>query len=335
MPGMQPDLEYSMNDARNATRACPLCGNDAVQIIATIRADQIVNSSPYYDDSSYDRLGVSADQKFGVTQCRPCDFAFTSSIPPDEILHGLYGSDDDLENSVKVFSRPARAAYAFRALSRLLQVIAERTFVDDKGVTDRPIRILDVGCACGVGSLGLVHRHYPYEVVGIEVSEPTRTYLAEQGMTVYKRLDDVPPSMVFDGILLNDVLEHVPNPLDFVSKLPVLSSSRTAIWINVPNFIGWRLAQIVEQMNSGSMDVSKDLNPWEHLSYFSPRSLDSLMNTIGARRLTVNPVDYPIACDTIGDVLKVWIRTMRDVWRIYARRYPQEFTTSGVFVFAK
>ncbi|MFT5447956.1 MAG: SAM-dependent methyltransferase [Gammaproteobacteria bacterium] len=327
-----------MSDVDNATRACPLCGNENARTIATMRAEQIVNSSPYYSDSSYDRLLVEAHDRFGVSQCQRCDFAFASNVPSDDFLSRLYGghgnSNSDLEASVGVFARPDRAAYAFRALSRLLQVIAQTTTVDSMGATNGPIRILDVGCAYAVGSLGLIQHHYPYEVVGVEVSEATRNYLANQGMTSYAQLCDVPPDTVFDGILLNDVLEHVATPLDFVRQLKRLSDEQTAIWVNVPNFIDWRLAKIVEQVNSGSMDVPTDFNPWEHLSYFSPQSLDAVMNTIGARRLLERPVEYPVTCDSIVELLQTWLRATRDVWRIYARTYPQNFSTSGIFVFS-
>lgn len=83
------------------------------------------------------------------------------------------------------------------------------------------------------------------------------------------------------------------------------------------------------------MDVPTDFNPWEHLSYFSPRSLDTVMKTIGARRWLDRPVEYPVTCDSVVELLQTWLRATRDVWRIYAKTYPQQFSTSGIFVFDK
>lgn len=324
-----------MTHTNEASRACPLCGGDNTPIIARIRADQIIRSSPYYDDSSYERLGVSPSATYGISQCRECDFVFASQVPSDEFLERLYGGEGAIESAVRIFARPGRAAYAFRALSRLLQAIAARTNVDGKGVAEHPIKILDVGCAYGVGSLGLIHCHYPYEVAGVEWSKSTRDYLSSQGMAAYSSLDDVAAGTVFDGILLNDILEHVPNPVDVVTKLRELSDSRTVIWVSVPNFIDWRLSDIVIQIDAGSTSIPTDLNPWEHLSYFSPRTLDALMKIAGAKRLTENPVEYPIACESIGEVFKAWARVARDVWRIYTHKYPRGFTTAAIFVFGE
>jgi SAM-dependent methyltransferase len=322
-----------MSEAGTAARSCPLCGNENARTIAAMRADQIVNSSPYYNDSSYDRLAVKAHDTFAVDRCQPCDFAFALNVPSDDFLNRLYAGDGDLQDALGVFARPERAAYTYRALSRLLQVIAQRTITNSKGAASRPIRILDVGCAYAVGSLGLTQQHYPYEVVGVEISEQTRNYLSAQGMTSYARLADVPTDTAFDGILLNDVLEHVDTPIDFVHQLRMLSDKQTAIWINVPNYAHWRLRRIVEQVNSGDMDIPTDFNPWEHLSYFSPRSLDAVMKTIGARRWQERPVEYPVACGSVIELLQTWLRATRDVWRIYKKTYPQEFSTAGIFLF--
>lgn len=314
------------------SRSCPLCGSDRVSILASVRAEVIVHSSQYYDEGAYERLGVDKDSQFGISKCNECDFVFSAQVPSAEFLDKLYDGGSSLEESVAIFARPARAAYAFKCLSLVLSEIAKRVAVDARGVSERRIRILDVGCAFGVGSLGLARKYYPYEVTGIEISSATRSYLADQGMQAYASLEDVPEGLCFDGIILNDVLEHVADPLGLLQAIKRLSAEQAVLWINVPNFIDWRLEQIVSQISSGDMCVPKDMNPWEHLSYFSPRTLNLMMKRAGFYRAKPSVREYPVICDSVFGMPRKVLRYARDLWVNYARSFDSGHVTSGIFV---
>ncbi len=312
-------------------RTCPLCGSDDASTVVSIYASQIIASSPYYDDSSYARLNIQPQAKFGISRCNDCTFTFASAKPSDEFLEKLYGDVDEIERSVKVYARPARAAYAFNALSRLLNAISRRFPTNAPGMPDDNVRILDVGCAFGAASLGLTLPYYPYEISGVELAKSTRAYLSKQGMKAYRSLEEIPDGSSFDGILLNDVLEHIADPVPFIAQIRRVCSPQTVVWVNVPNFIDWRLFQIAARVSSGNMDIPKDLNPWEHLSYFSPKTLDELMQKVGFRRVSESTVEYLIKCDSPVEILKSLMRMFRDIWRIYKKRYPREFSTSALF----
>lgn len=322
-----------MSDA-NTSRNCPLCASNNWEIIARGHAEQIIRASPYYDQSSFTRLGIDPTTAFTLSRCRNCRFVYSSHVPSGEFLDRLYSGHGNIEESVRVFSRPGRAAYAFKSLSILLREIANQHESDDRGVVDRPVRILDVGCAYGVGTLGLIHPHYPYEVVGVEWSNLARQYVSELGMKSFRSLNELDDVEPFDGILLNDVLEHIPDPVMFMNLVKTLAHAHTAIWINVPNFIEWRLLDIIERVNSGSTTLPMDLNPWEHLSYFSPVTLNALMAKVGARRLCAVQIDYPVNCNSLKDFVISIVRACRDFFWIYRGKYPSEISTSGIFVFA-
>lgn len=315
-----------------ASRECPLCASSNVHIVARMSAQQIIHSSAYYDDSWYARLQVEPESTFGIAKCDDCCFVFSSQVPSESFLDQIYGYSPSLESSVATFARPARAAFAYRSLAELLDTIGAHAQQDGRGVVANKIKILDVGCAFGVGSLGLAVQHYPYEVSGVEWSQATRDYLAEQGMRTYKTLDEIDSSLYFDGIILNDVLEHVADPVSFVKKLATYCHANTAVWVNVPDFIEWRMGDVLAQVNAGSMNVPKDMNPWEHLSYFSPQSLTKLMADAGFKRKPKLQVDYKIRRGAFVDTIKTMLRTLRDSWRIYTGRYPNDYQTSDIFI---
>jgi len=314
----------------NQTRPCPLCESVDATLLTTMSAEQIISSSSYYDDSAYQKLGVAKTDTFGVSQCNNCDFVFSTSVPSNDFLSLLYESDQ-LEDSVQTFARPSRAAYAYKSLSTLLTAMSELGQTDAQGRATKKPHILDVGCAYGVGSLGLTMQHYPYKIYGVEWSKVTRDYLSKQGMITYKNINDIPNELSFDGILLNDVLEHVPEPVIFLEKLRQLSHANTAIWVNVPNFIDWRLRSIIEQVSTKNMNVAKDFNPWEHLSYFSPQSLDRMMLKIGAKRRAYDQIDYSVS--RADSSLKTLLKFFRDLRRIRNNSYLNTTTTAAIYTF--
>lgn len=316
----------------NSARSCPLCNSNHTLQIAQMSAEQIVNSSAYYDESWYARLDVKPNSAFGLSKCQRCDFIYSSSVPSDSFLDKIYSPSNSIESSIATFARPARAAYAFASLSTLLDAISARSAQDKRGVVIQKTKILDVGCAFGVASLGLALEHYPYEISGVEWGHSTREYLSKQGMHTYKQLDEIDSSLRFDGIILNDVLEHVPEPAAFLRQLAGFCHENTAIWVNVPNFIEWRMDAILEQVNQQSMSVPKDMNPWEHLSYFSPTTLNTLMQKSGFERFPSAHVELKIKRGTLLHTAKNLIRILRDSWRIHKGTYPNEFSTSGIFI---
>ena len=310
-----------------------MCQSEKSSIFVTIRAKQIIDSNPYYDQNSYAKLEIDPDQGFGISRCAACDFVFASQVPEERFLEVLYGTGENIDEAIKVFARPQRAASTYLAISNLLSAVDARINRDEKHVPDKPVRILDVGCAFAVGSLGLAAQHYPYQISGVEISDMARGYLGQHGISTYKSIENLPEGIRFDGVLLNDVLEHVPDPVGFITKLHAHTHDASVIWVNVPNFIEWRLKETAVRINTGDLTIPKDLNPWEHLSYFSPQSLDALMGTIGASRLRGYPVPYPVQCKTATELARSLIRAARDFWRIYRNRYPQQFTTSSIYVF--
>ena len=316
----------------NRSRHCPLCNASEACVVAQMSAQQIINSSAYYDDSWYARLQVEPQSTFSISKCDSCHFVFSSQVPSDAFLDQVYGFSRSIESSVATFARPARAAFAYRSLAKLLDAIDANVKQDERGVVADKIKILDIGCAFGVGSLGLAVEHYPYEVSGVEWSPATREYLTKQGMRTYKTLGEIDDSLQFDGIILNDVLEHVPDPASFVAELKTHCHQNTAVWVNVPDFSEWRTGEIIAQVNSGSMTVPKDMNPWEHLSYFSPSALNRLMESAGFTRWSQSQVDYRIRRGSFVESIKTLLRTLRDSWRIYQGRYPNEYLTSDIFV---
>jgi len=126
-------------------------------------------------------------------------------------------------------------------------------------------RYLDVGCSTGM-LLRRFQERYACQVVGIEPGDAYRTYAKAQGLTVYPELAALLPANEarFDLISLAHVLEHLPDPVAFLTNLreQQLTSS------------GWLLIEVPNLYTHDSFELA-------HMTSFSAHTLRQVLQKAG------------------------------------------------------
>jgi 2-polyprenyl-3-methyl-5-hydroxy-6-metoxy-1,4-benzoquinol methylase len=147
----------------------------------------------------------------------------------------------------------------------------------------RPLgRVLDVGC--GAGSMGPGLRAAgASEVVGIEIV-PAAAARAAAVLDrvivgpVESSLDEL--DTVFDTILCLDVLEHLANPADVLSRLRRHARPGAHLQVSVPNARHYSLARdLVFRGTFGYSDWGH--RDSTHLRWFTPRDIVDLVGSAG------------------------------------------------------
>lgn len=143
-------------------------------------------------------------------------------------------------------------------------------------------RILDVGC--GTGELVSYLKDRDFDVVGIEPSADAAALAKSQGLVVYNyTLEDFVDfhtsnaSDNFDAIIIINILEHVPEPVEMVRYIKKLLKPGAMLCVQVPN-----------DFNELQLAAKDKLNkePWwiaipDHINYFDFSSLASLLESVG------------------------------------------------------
>lgn len=102
---------------------------------------------------------------------------------------------------------------------------------------DRCDRHLDVGCSAG-SLLETIHAHCGSEMFGIEPGETYRVFAQERGIQVYPSLEafERVGEERCDLITMAHVLEHLPDPVGYLSRLRDSFLSQTGwLLVEVPN----------------------------------------------------------------------------------------------------
>ena len=251
-----------------AKRSCPSCFASQPRPLFQLSPSQFVQ--PSYKPEHQRRFGIEPDQKFSVVRCGRCSFVYAEHAPPPAFTALIYDLlDTDPEPAAPEqhgFLGAGWVGHQLTLASALLGEIA-REF----GENTRPA-ILDFGC--GFGALVRALNGPTAHCVGYESSGFLVRYMQTQGLPVVSTLSEAPRNQ--HGIILSDVLEHLPEPRSVLRDLRKLLVPRGLICVNVPNFSDSRIRMIAKQLNHGQRPPT-ELNPWEHLNYFSPESLRRML----------------------------------------------------------
>ena len=204
-----------------------------------------------------------------ICRCRRCGLIATSPVP----------SDAELENLYRWQYRQVRREAPNRAYLRDLDARAEAQlkFARGYGAIDLlNARVLDVGCSAG--SFLKTCSRSAGSLIGFEPDQLMRRTARgrlPQSARVHETLfrDDRLSARTFDLIAASHVLEHVPQPVAFVSSLCGLLSEGGALMIEVPNEDLLTVGNAVTSRWRGRM----------HLYFFSPDSLRATIEAAGGR----------------------------------------------------
>ena len=138
-------------------------------------------------------------------------------------------------------------------------------------------KLFEIGV--GSGSFLKFVKDKGFDVAGCDLSKSICKHVENTyNITMhYGFISDLPLPFQFDVIVTNHVLEHVNDPLKFLSDLKARLKEDGIIHIAVPNVAAW------EARFSGWTSYE----PY-HLIYFSPRTLRRLVETAGFRVVTLS-----------------------------------------------
>jgi SAM-dependent methyltransferase len=224
---------------------CPICSGKNLEIYMEDE-ERIITFSVLGPS----RIDVSPGR---ILRCLSCRFGFRQARPSDEDLGRLY---EQLDMELYEAESQGRSRTARRQLK-----VVER-------YARPPGRILDIGCASGLFLRCAVNAGW--EVEGIEPCDPlvrkAKEHLGAQARIHSSTLQVAPLARAsFDVVTLWDVLEHVPDVIDFLNYAgSLLKSGRGYLFANVPD---------LDSIQARLLRSKWPLLLPEHLNYFNRESL--------------------------------------------------------------
>jgi GT2 family glycosyltransferase len=186
---------------------------------------------------------------------------------------------------------------------------------------NRPLKVLEVGCACGATLLEIRNQYPLAQVYGLELNPHAAAIASlvsevQTGNIEWANLDF--PNMSFDYIIFGDVLEHLQEPWNVLSRMHSLLKPGGKLLASIPNVSHFSVIRDLIQgrwtyTDRGLLDIT-------HLRFFTLESLQRLFNGCGFpetefKMVTVNPT--PEEQEWIDRMADLFGPEMKRNWMAY------------------
>jgi len=220
---------------------CPICGDDV--------------EKPFLC-----KVSLASDTSFDLLECSGCGVIFTSPLPTETQLAEFY------TGSYYEFNRSRLEGKGMAFAGRLRRW-------REKG------RFLDIGCATGFFMNG-IRKYSEWEVYGVDFGEKAVRYARDElGLEVkHGELSDAgyPPAF-FDYIHVNNVLEHVLDPVWLLRECRRIIKPDGIFYLSVPNGFNDSL----DLINFYEIDNMPARSKNGHIFFFPARTLIRLFDHAG------------------------------------------------------
>lgn len=238
---------------------CPICQHDKFTFHVTCQ-DYLVSN-----------------ETFQIQQCVHCHFLFTNPRPAAETIGRYYQSDqyishnDEKQGLVSNLYKTVRR-YTLNQKAKLI-----------KDLNGQVGSLLDIGC--GTGAFLEYCQQKGWRIQGVEPDSGARLVASKRlNISVAAELATQTESETSDVVTLWHVLEHIPDLQQTLERIHQHITKNGTLLLALPNHLSWDAAKYRQWW--AAYDVPR------HLSHFSPKTITSLVEQQGFKRIKMIPMPF-------------------------------------------
>jgi len=237
-------------------------------------ADRVFGWAPAVIDDSWGLQTVKAGMAYTVCrslQCRQCGLLFSDiRFTPHELERLYKGYRGPEYNALRSSYEPGYTKRNEALVDQRLDYAGAHEAILDPLLPDGPLDILDWGGDSGKNT-PLQYRarlHDVYDISAVPVVPGARAVGREEAFARSYHL-----------VACCHVLEHVSYPSDILKEIRQAMSPQSVLYVEVP---------FEELMRSHGHQALRHKRHWhEHVNFFTPTSLESLLSVLGFKVLAV------------------------------------------------
>ena len=256
-------------------RVCPLCKAEDYSTVVVLKQHNFTKNNPSYRLDRIQELGLDPDQHYPIVSCRRCGMFYSLYHLNDKQEAIVYNQIIDTEISRNKVLTIRRKLSDLKRWQNLLAL------ANTKKHSKPSLKLLDYGC--GWGTLLLTAKGPGIDTVGFEVANDKIDWARKQGAVICSSPEELFAKAPYDICVSTSILEHLRDPEKVAKKLSSLMKPGgyahiTAVIGGVVPHLFWRK---IRRSIKKSLSIPKEVNPWEHLNYFTHRTLVILLERFG------------------------------------------------------
>lgn len=263
------ECRTSNGPAFDPVPACWVCGAGAFVAVH----EAIFELSIYAQQDP--ELAAYSGARVTLHRCLGCGFAQPAALPA---LPNFFDRMYDQRWADDWIAGEHDASYKDRIFDDILAALEARVPAGRA--------LLDVGAHAG--RFLRLARGAGWDAEGLELNPKTAAYAAKvSGAPVHQgNIHTFTPTRCYDAVILTDVLEHVPHPLDVLARLRTFLCPGGWLAIKVPNGYAQRVKETLRARLRPSYRATLADN-LVHVNHFSAASLARALGAAGFRDVTV------------------------------------------------
>ncbi|MCW3115925.1 MAG: Methyltransferase type 11, partial [Chitinophagaceae bacterium] len=256
---------------------CPVCKSKERSILLSVRH----NSPGFLDFIKFERFygklfyhsynnGSLKELLFEVAECGSCDFIYLTQVLSDTGMDLLYNEWLDKELLKEYYRTMPYNIYERTMLGLLKKAFGE------KG----QINVMDFGA--GYGNFCSISTKAGLNTYAFDLSTDKNDHMKNMGVTIINNLYKY--KGFFDFIYVNQVVEHVSDPLRMVKDLQQCLTDKGFIYLAVPDCKNAKQTLKKEGLSNAFF---KYISPHQHINGFTNSTLRLLGTNAGLKPLSM------------------------------------------------
>lgn len=218
----------------------------------------------------------------GFLECRSCGLFYAESMPSKADLISKYVSGQI--SPLKYYG--ATKEEDAKTFGNRLKLLTK--FNNGKN-------LLDVGC--NIGTLLEVAKGLGFDARGTDINFMCREYGKTKGLKIDNVIEDeLPYTRPFNLIIMNDVIEHMLDPVTYLKMLAAHLAPKGIIFIATPDVGSWKRPLFGKRWIG--------FKPGEHLYLFNKKTMARLAKRAGLEIIYMRDVPRVRSLKTITNKLK-------------------------------
>jgi 2-polyprenyl-3-methyl-5-hydroxy-6-metoxy-1,4-benzoquinol methylase len=205
---------------------------------------------------------------FTHRKCKKCDTLYVSPRPPEHKLFEYYDKSEAINFWTDLLIKTHNERKYLQHIPRIeiLETIIEQSDNQKK-------LFVELGSGSGNFSKAIQEANIFDKVLATDISDKCIKSCQKQSLETKKCTIKDFSNESIDCIALNDLIEHVFNPFEFLDLCFSKLKQNGILMLSTPNGEGFDFKIL--------KDKTENVTPPEHLQYFNPKSIHILLRKIG------------------------------------------------------
>jgi hypothetical protein len=264
---------------------CPICESSEKKELFFSKNYNSIQLKDYLEKYYAGRVDykIFLNEKFVINYCKDCDFYWHGSILNYKYLEILYSTW--IENKGSLIKHYKNKSLLTRL--KILAFLSRCINSQEEFAARNDLKFLDFGG--GWGDFSICAKALGCDVFLHELSADRISYVLDQGIICLSKENLINFKNSFDFILVNQVLEHLPNPKKIIDEIYLLLKPGGIMFISVPY-----------AKRSSNIIGKGPFQPLEHINCFTPNSLKKLLEKSNFTIINSNPIFSEISLRNIA-----------------------------------